>query len=73
MYTNRKFYNKKEYFIDHEKRVLILDPAFHEKLLNKKFGFNTGFKKIGGTLIGEVLSDLIVLVRHFELLSKFQN
>ncbi|EXU60837.1 MAGa7180 family putative nuclease [Mesomycoplasma ovipneumoniae] len=55
MYTNRKFYNKKEYFIDHEKRVLILNPAFHEKLLNKKFGFNTGFKKIGGTLIGEVL------------------
>lgn len=55
MYRNRKFYHKKDYFIDYENQVLILEPSFHQKLLNKKFGFNTGFKKVGGTLIGEVL------------------
>ncbi|MXR06049.1 MAGa7180 family putative nuclease [Mesomycoplasma flocculare] len=55
MYTERKFYHKKDYFIDYEKQVLILEKSFHTKLLNKEFGFKTGFKKIGGTLIGEVL------------------
>ncbi|MBG0730920.1 MAGa7180 family putative nuclease [Mycoplasma sp. 'Moose RK'] len=55
MYKDRKFYHKKDYFIDFEKQVLVLEKSFHEKLLAKKFAFNTGFKKIGGSLIGEVL------------------
>ena len=32
----RHFYNNKDYFLDFEKKILILDPEFHEKLLNKK-------------------------------------
>lgn len=51
----RKFYNKKEYFVDLEKKEVILEKEFHRKLLNKEFAFNTGFKKIGGSSIGEVL------------------
>lgn len=41
----RKFYNKKEYFVDLEKKEVILEKEFHRKLLNKEFAFNTGFKK----------------------------
>lgn len=55
MDSTRKFYHKKDYFIDYENQVLILEKSFHKKLLNKEFAFKTGFKKIGGTLIGEVL------------------
>lgn len=52
----RHFYNNKEYFLDFEKKILVLDPQFHEKLLNKKLWNKFGFKKIGGSFVGEVLA-----------------
>ncbi|WP_434337154.1 MAGa7180 family putative nuclease [Mesomycoplasma conjunctivae] len=55
MYQNRKFYKNEHYLIDKEQKVVILKPDFHQKLLNKEFAFKTGFKKVGGSLIGEVL------------------
>lgn len=55
MYKTRKFYNNVDYFIDWENKVVRLNDNFHKKLLNKEFAFQTGFKKIGGSTIGEVL------------------
>ena len=52
----RHFYNNKDYFLDFEKKILILDPEFHEKLLNKKLWNRFGFKKIGGSSVGDVLA-----------------
>ena len=51
----RKFYNGQQYHLDEEKKIIKLDPDFHNKLLNKKlYGF-MGFKKIGGSSIANVL------------------
>ncbi|UWD34556.1 MAGa7180 family putative nuclease [Mesomycoplasma molare] len=50
----RKYYNKKHYFIDKEHKILRLDPEFHNNLLKNKGTWN-GFKKIGGSSIGDVL------------------
>ena len=51
----RHFYNGTHYLLDKEnKRVEIL-PEFHEQLKNKKLWGRFGFKKIGGSSIGDVL------------------
>lgn len=53
--SKRHFFNKKEYVLDLEKKVLILDKDFHQKLLNKSLWNKFGFKKIGGSSVGDVL------------------
>ncbi|MCP4336809.1 MAG: hypothetical protein GY679_03095 [Mycoplasma sp.] len=51
----RHFYNGKEYSLDLEKKVIKLLPDFHKKLLNKTLWGKFGFKKIGGSSMGDVL------------------
>lgn len=51
----RHFYNGKDYILDETTRTLILNKDFHEKLYNKKLWGNFGFKKIGGSSIGDIL------------------
>lgn len=51
----RHFYNNREYTIDKEKKVIILNPDFHLKLQNKSLWGKFGFKKIGGSSIGDIL------------------
>ena len=51
----RHFYNGQHYFLDKENKTVTLTPAFHEQLLNKKLWGRFGFKKIGGSSIGDVL------------------
>ncbi|WP_128008710.1 MAGa7180 family putative nuclease [Mycoplasma sp. ATU-Cv-508] len=52
----RHFYNGQEYQLDEvNKRVEIL-PTFLDKLRQKKLWGKFGFKKIGGSLIGNVLN-----------------
>lgn len=51
----RHFYNKREYKLDFENKVMILNEEFHKKLLNKKLWNKFGFKKIGGSSVGDVL------------------
>ena len=51
----RHFYNNKDYKLDFNNKQLILNPELHEKLLNKKLWGKFGFKKIGGSSVGEVL------------------
>ena len=51
----RHFYNNKDYKLDFENKVLILSPELHEKLLNKSLWGRFGFKKIGGSSVGDVL------------------
>lgn len=51
----RYFYNNKDYKLDFEKKQLILMPETHKMLLEKKLWNKFGFKKIGGSLVGEVL------------------
>lgn len=72
MYKTRKFYNNVDYCIDWENKVVKLHPDFHQKLLNKEFAFRTGFKKIGGSTIGEVLGldDYSTPFRAFIKISK---
>lgn len=56
--AKRYFFNNKDYFIDKEKGVLTLSKELHQNLLNnqQKIGItNKGFKKIGGSSIGDVL------------------
>ncbi|VEU59229.1 MAGa7180 family putative nuclease [Mesomycoplasma neurolyticum] len=50
----RKYYNGQHYFIDKEKKVLILEHNFFETLKKNKGNWN-GFKKIGGSSLGDVL------------------
>ncbi|WP_426461607.1 MAGa7180 family putative nuclease [Mycoplasma hafezii] len=51
--AQRKYYNKKDYLVDLENRVLILGPELYEKLhSNNKW---TKYKKIGGSSIGDIL------------------
>lgn len=51
----RHFYNGQHYFLDKEKKIVTLTPEFHEQLLSKKLWGRFGFKKIGGSSIGDVL------------------
>ena len=51
----RHFYNGKEYTLDEENKTLSLSDSFHGKLLSKKLWNKFGFKKIGGSAIGDVL------------------
>lgn len=54
-WKKRNFYNGKEYHLDEQKKVIKLDPDFHNKLLKKKVFGRFGFKKIGGSSIANVL------------------
>lgn len=51
----RKYYNGIHYNLDKDSQTLALLPEFHEILLNKKLPFNRGFKKVGGSSLGDVL------------------
>lgn len=51
----RHFYNEKDYILDFNKKILIINKNLHEKLLSKQLWGKFGFKKIGGSLVGEVL------------------
>ena len=51
----RHFYKNKDYIIDRVNKKVILTPDFFEKLKNKKLWGRFGFKKIGGSSIGDVL------------------
>ncbi len=51
----RHFYNNKDYKLDFENKKLILNKEFHEKLLKKTLWGKFGFKKIGGSSVGDVL------------------
>lgn len=53
--SKRHFYNGTHYLVDEEYRVVRLTPKFHSDLLNKTLWKQFGFKKVGGTLIGEIL------------------
>ncbi|MCR8612935.1 MAG: YqaJ viral recombinase family protein [Mycoplasma sp.] len=55
MIKKRHFYNGVHYTIDKEKNVVILKKEFHEKLLSKNLWGKFGFKKIGGSSLGDVL------------------
>ena len=58
MSIKRHFYNTKEYTIDHANKRIQLTPGFHEQLLNKMLwggSLGLGFKKIGGSSVGDVL------------------
>ena len=51
----RHFFNGVDYAIKKEEKVIELLPHFYEKLKNKKLWNKFGFKKIGGSSIGDVL------------------
>ena len=51
----RHVYNNRDYKLDFENKTLLLMPSFHEKLLNKNLWGKFGFKKIGGSSVGDVL------------------
>lgn len=51
----RHFYKNKDYVIDKLNKKVILMPEFFEKLKDKKLWGRFGFKKIGGSSIGDVL------------------
>ena len=51
----RHFYNHEHYYLDKAKKRVILLPNFFNQLKNKMLWGKFGFKKIGGSLIGNVL------------------
>lgn len=51
----RKYFNGKDYNLDLENQVVRIAPEFYEKLINKQLPYGKGFKKIGGSSIGDVL------------------
>ncbi|UWV92538.1 hypothetical protein [Mycoplasmopsis cynos] len=53
MKVARKYYNNVHYTIDWNNSVIILKPEFHKELLT--FSKWTGFKKIGGSSVGDIL------------------
>lgn len=55
MQIKRHFYNGTHYQLDMVNKRLILSKEFHEMLLSKKLFNKFGFKKIGGSSIGNVL------------------
>ena len=54
-HIKRHFYNGIDYIVNKEEKIVQLLPNFYQKLLNKKLWDNFGFKKIGGSSIGDVL------------------
>ncbi|WGI37040.1 MAGa7180 family putative nuclease [Mesomycoplasma lagogenitalium] len=68
----RKYYNGIHYFIDKENQVVKLEQNFHQNLL-KNMGTWNGFKKIGGSSIGDVLqtdaykSEFLAFIRMAKL------
>lgn len=55
MKPKRYFYNERDYQLDFDNQVLILKPELHNKLLTKTLWNKFGFKKIGGSSVGDVL------------------
>lgn len=53
----RHFYNGTHYEVDEQNKVVKLLPEFHQKLLKKNLWGKFGFKKIGGSTIGNVICD----------------
>ncbi len=51
----RHFYNGVDYKIDKKNKIVKLMPSFFDKIKNKKLWGKFGFKKIGGSSIGDVL------------------
>lgn len=51
----RHFYNNRDYTLDEQRKIVILNDNFHKKLLAKKLWNKFGFKKIGGSSIADVL------------------
>ncbi|ACF07199.1 YqaJ-like viral recombinase domain [Metamycoplasma arthritidis] len=52
---NRKYYNDVDYTINFENKTIILNADFHKKLLANKVGSFSGFKKITGSAIADIL------------------
>ena len=55
MLLKRKYYNGVDYFIDDEAQTVTLSDNLYDILVNKKLWKGKGFKKIGGSSIGDVL------------------
>ncbi|MGL5205390.1 MAG: MAGa7180 family putative nuclease [Metamycoplasmataceae bacterium] len=53
--SKRHFYNGIDYNLDEINKKVILSEDFHKKLLEKKLWNKFGFKKIGGSSVGDVL------------------
>lgn len=53
--SKRHFYNGIDYDLDLDNKILILKKEHHLKLLNRKLWNKFGFKKIGGSSVGDVL------------------
>ncbi|WP_027121313.1 MAGa7180 family putative nuclease [Mycoplasma leonicaptivi] len=51
--VSRKFYNKRDYFIDWDKKVIVLSDVLFEQLKNG--GKFSKYKKIGGSSVGDIL------------------
>ena len=51
----RHFYHKQHYDLDFINKKMILKPDFHQKLLTKSLWNKFGFKKVTGSLVGDVL------------------
>lgn len=51
----RKYFKNVHYTIDTETSTLKLLPEFHAVLLEKKLPFKRGFKKVGGSMLGDFL------------------
>lgn len=51
----RHFYNNIDYVLDYDNKVVKLTEDFHKKLKEKKLWNKFGFKKIGGSSVGDVL------------------
>ena len=53
--SKRHFYNQIDYKLDEINKIVVLNEDFHKKLLNKQLWNKFGFKKIGGSSVGDVL------------------
>lgn len=53
--SKRHFYNGIDYKLDEVNKNIVLEHDFHQKLLDKKLWNKFGFKKIGGSSVGDVL------------------
>ncbi|MGL6125410.1 MAG: MAGa7180 family putative nuclease [Metamycoplasmataceae bacterium] len=53
--SKRHFYNGVDYKLDEVNKNVVLGEDFHKKLLDKKLWNKFGFKKIGGSSVGDVL------------------
>ena len=53
----RKFYNGVDYFLDEEKKQVILSDGLISKLKNKEIYGMLGWKKVGGSSVSNILCD----------------